>query len=116
MIKTMRDAAHNYPWLLKSIMGILAVAFIITMGWWGFGEQAGGPVAKVGDQSISLDEFKRTYENMHRLYKDNVKTDFKEEEFKDFVVGQLVDPSSDGLILKGIAFSFSTNKPAFLSL
>ncbi|MGQ0554369.1 MAG: SurA N-terminal domain-containing protein [Nitrospiraceae bacterium] len=91
MIKTMRDAAHNYPWLLKSIMGTLAVAFIITMGWWGFGEQAGGPVAKVGDQSVSLDEFKRTYENMHRLYRDNVKTDFKEDEFKDFVVGQLVD-------------------------
>ena len=91
MIKTMRDAAHNYPGLLKSIMGLLAVAFIITMGWWGFGEQAGGPVAKVGDQSVSLDEFKRTYENMHRLYKDNVKTDFKEEEFKEFVVGQLVD-------------------------
>ncbi|MBI5673420.1 MAG: SurA N-terminal domain-containing protein [Nitrospirae bacterium] len=91
MIKTMRDAAHNYPWLLKSIMGLLAVAFIITMGWWGFGEQAGGPVATVGDQSVSLDEFKRTYENMHRIYKDNVKTDFKEEEFKEFVVGQLVD-------------------------
>jgi hypothetical protein len=91
MIKTMRDAAHNYPWLLKSIMGILAVAFVITMGWWGFGEQAGGPVAKVGNQSVSLDEFKRTYENMHRIYKENVKTEFKDEEFKEFVVGQLVD-------------------------
>lgn len=91
MIKTMRDASHNYPWLLKSIMGILAVAFVITMGWWGFGEQAGGPVAKVGEQSVSLDEFKRTYENMRRIYKENIKTDFKEEEFKEFVVGQLVD-------------------------
>jgi hypothetical protein len=91
MIKTMRDAAHNYPWLLKSIMGLLAIAFVITMGWWGFGEQTGGPVAKVGNQSVSLDEFKRTYENMHRIYKENVKTEFKEEEFKEFVVGQLVD-------------------------
>ncbi|MDH5195578.1 MAG: SurA N-terminal domain-containing protein, partial [Nitrospira sp.] len=50
-----------------------------------------GPVAKIGEQSVSLDEFKRTYENMHRIYKDNVKTEFKEEEFKDFVMGQLVD-------------------------
>lgn len=91
MIKTMREASHNYPWLLKSIMGILAIAFVITMGWWGFGEQAGGPIAKIGEQSVTLDEFKRTYENMHRIYKDNVKTDFKEEEFKDFVMGQLVD-------------------------
>jgi peptidyl-prolyl cis-trans isomerase D len=91
MIKTMRDAPHNYPWLLKSIMGLLAIAFVITMGWWGFGEQAGGPVAKVGDQSVTIDEFKRTYENMRRIYRENVKTDFKEEEFKEFVVGQLVD-------------------------
>ena len=30
MIKLMRNAAHDYPWLLKSIMGILAVAFVIT--------------------------------------------------------------------------------------
>lgn len=91
MIKTMRDAAHNYPWLLKSIMIILAVAFVITMGWWGFGEDAGGLVAKVGDQTVSLDEFKRTYENMRRIYKENVTSDFKEEEFKEFVVGQLVE-------------------------
>jgi len=47
MIKTMRDAAHNYPWLLKTIMGVLAIAFVITMGWWGFGDQTGGPLAKV---------------------------------------------------------------------
>ena len=91
MIKTMRDAAHNYPWLLKSVMIILAAAFVITMGWWGFGEDAGGPVAKVGAQTVSLDEFKRTYENMRRIYKENVTSEFKEEEFKDFVVGQLVD-------------------------
>src|SRR4029079_2809102 len=91
MLKLMREASHSYPWLLKSIMGILAVAFVITMGWWGFGEQKGGPVDKVGEQSGSLDEFKRTYENMRRIYKENVTGDFKEEEFKEFVIGQLVD-------------------------
>ena len=39
MIKLMRESAHKYPWILKSMMGILAVAFVITMGWWGFTEQ-----------------------------------------------------------------------------
>ena len=39
MLKLMREASHSYPWLLKSIMGIIALAFVITMGWWGFGEQ-----------------------------------------------------------------------------
>ena len=48
MIKVMREASHNHPWLLKSIMGILAIAFIITMGWWGFGEQAGSGGGKRG--------------------------------------------------------------------
>ena len=30
MIKLLREAAHDYPWFLKSIMGVLALAFIIT--------------------------------------------------------------------------------------
>jgi hypothetical protein len=40
MIKLLREAAHDYPWFLKSIMGLLALAFVITMGWWGFGQEA----------------------------------------------------------------------------
>jgi peptidyl-prolyl cis-trans isomerase D len=91
MIKTMRNAAHNYPWLLKSIMGILAIAFVITMGWWGFGEQSDNTVARVGDLTVSLDEFKRAHENMYRFYKEKASSDFKEETFKEFVMDQLVD-------------------------
>ena len=41
MLKLMREASHSYPWLLKSIMGVIALTFVITMGWWGFGEQTG---------------------------------------------------------------------------
>jgi peptidyl-prolyl cis-trans isomerase D len=91
MIKLMRNAAHNYPWLLKSIMGILAIAFVITMGWWGFGEQTGNAVAKVGDLTVSRDEFRRAYENMYRFYKDKVPGEFKDETIKQFVIEQLVE-------------------------
>jgi len=91
MIKSMRNAAHNYPWLLKSIMGILAIAFVITMGWWGFGEQSDNTVARVGDLTVSLDEFRRAHENMYRFYKEKASGDFKEETFKEFVMDQLVD-------------------------
>jgi peptidyl-prolyl cis-trans isomerase D len=90
MIKAMRSAAHNYPWVFKSGMGILALAFVITMGWWGFGEQAGNAVANVGNLTVSLDEFRRTYENMHRIYKERVPGEFKDETFKQFVIEQLV--------------------------
>ncbi len=91
MIKLMREAAHSYPWLLKSIMGVLAIAFIITMGWWGFGDQPGQVVASVGDLSVSRDEFRKAYENTYRFYKDKVPGEFKDETIKQYVVEQLVD-------------------------
>lgn len=91
MIKTMRDAAHDYPWLLKSIMGIIAIAFIITMGWWGFGEQTENAVASVGSLTVSRDEYRRAYENMYRFYREKMAGEFKEETFKEFVIDQLVE-------------------------
>ncbi|MBM4138520.1 MAG: hypothetical protein FJ244_03455 [Nitrospira sp.] len=91
MIKLMRNAAHDYPWLLKSIMGILAVAFVITMGWWGFGEQPGNAVANVGDLTVSRDDFRRAYEFLYRSYKEKGGADLKDETFKALVVDQLVD-------------------------
>lgn len=91
MLKLMRESSHSYPWLLKSIMGIIALAFVITMGWWGFGEQPGAVVASVGDLTVSRDEFRRAYENTYRLYKDKVPGELKDETIKQMVVDQLVD-------------------------
>ncbi len=93
MIKLMREASHSYPWLLKSIMGVIALAFVITMGWWGFRDQpdAGSVVASVGDLTVSRDEFRRAYENTYRYYKDKVPGEFKDETIKQLVVDQLVD-------------------------
>jgi hypothetical protein len=91
MIKLMRESARRYPWLLKSIMAVLAIAFIITMGWWGFGEQQSNVVASVGDLSISRDEYRRTYENTYRFYKENVQGDFKDDVLKQFVLEGLVE-------------------------
>lgn len=91
MIKLLREAAHDYPWFLKSIMGTLALAFVITMGWWGFGDQAGNVVASVGDQAVPLDEYRRAYENTYRFYKDKGQNDIKDEFLKQFVLEQLID-------------------------
>lgn len=91
MIKSMREASHSYPWLLKSVMGIIAIAFVITMGWWGFGEQTGTVVASVGELTVSRDEFRRAYENTYRFYKEKVTGDFKDETIKQLVLDQLVD-------------------------
>ena len=91
MIKLLREVAHDYPWFLKSIMGILAIAFIITMGWWGFGQQVGNVVASVGDLTIQQDEYRRAFENTYRFYKDKGQTDIKDEFLKQFVLEQLIE-------------------------
>lgn len=91
MIKLMRDSTHKYPWLLKSIMGVLAIAFVITMGWWGFGEQESNAVASVGDMTITRDEYRRSFESTYRFYKENVQGDFKEETLKQFVIDGLIE-------------------------
>jgi hypothetical protein len=91
MIKLLREVAHDYPWFLKSIMGVLAIAFIITMGWWGFGQQTGNVVASVGDMVIQQDEYRRAYENTYRFYKDKGQTDIKDEYLKQFVLEQLIE-------------------------
>ena len=91
MIKLLREVAHDYPWFLKSIMGVLAIAFIITMGWWGFGQQTGNVVASVGDMAIQQDEYRRAYDNTYRFYKDKGQTDIKDEFLKQFVLEQLIE-------------------------
>lgn len=91
MIKLLREVAHDYPWFLKSIMGVLALAFIITMGWWGFGQQPGDTVASVGEFTIPQDEFRRAYENTYRFYKEKGQTDIKDEFLKQFVLEQLIE-------------------------
>jgi peptidyl-prolyl cis-trans isomerase D len=90
MIKLMREGAHKYPWLLKSIMGVLAIAFVVGMGWWGFTDSQSSGIASVGDLPISREEYRRAYENTYRYYKDNVQGDFKEETLKQFVLDGLI--------------------------
>jgi hypothetical protein len=34
-------------------MGIISLAFVITMGWWGLAEQTSSVVASVGDHTES---------------------------------------------------------------
>jgi hypothetical protein len=109
MLKLMREASHNYPWLLKSLMGIIALAFVITMGWWGFGEQTGTVVASVGDLTVSREEFRRAYENTYRFYKDKVPGEFKDETIKQLVVDQLVDNRTWLIAAKNMGLTVSND-------
>ena len=110
MIKLMREGARKYPWLLKSIMGVLAVAFIITMGWWGFGEGQTNAVASVGDITITRDEFRRAYENTSRFYRDNIQGEFHDEQIKQFVIDNLIEGKLWTLAAKEMALTITAEE------
>ena len=111
MLKLMREASHSYPWLLKSIMGVIALAFVITMGWWGFRDQpgTGSVVASVGEFTVSHDEFRRAYENTYRFYKDKVPGEFKDETIKQLVVDQLIDNRTWLIAAKNMGLTVSND-------
>jgi peptidyl-prolyl cis-trans isomerase D len=110
MIKLMRDCAHNYPWVLKTIMGVLAAAFVITMGWWGFDEKESNAVASVGDMQISREEYLRVYQNMYRFYKDNIPGEFKEDTIKQFAIEGLVENRLWALAAKDLGVSVAKDE------
>ncbi|RMH06467.1 MAG: hypothetical protein D6704_07320 [Nitrospirae bacterium] len=93
MIKLIREGAKKYPWILKIVMLVVAVTFIVGMGWFGY-EQSQRPnaVALVGPYQITLQDFRRAFNNTYRFYRDQLKQEkIDEEMLKHVVIGGLVD-------------------------
>lgn len=92
MIRIIREGSEKHPWLLKIIMGIIAVTFVVGMGWFGYEAAQPTAVAKVGPYEISLDEYRRTYQNFARFYKEQLKQeDVKEDTLKRLAINSLVE-------------------------
>lgn len=93
MIRLIREGSAKYPFILKGLMIVIALTFIIGMGWFGF-DQSSQPnsVAVVGPYKISLENFRRAYSNTYRFYKDQLKQeDVDEAMLKQVVLNGLVD-------------------------
>jgi peptidyl-prolyl cis-trans isomerase D len=96
MLKVIRKSAIENPWFFRTIMGLIAAAFIISMGWWGFKNQENVDVyaAKVDDEIIPIMEYERTYQSTYKAYKDifkeNIK-DISEDTIKKLVIDNLID-------------------------
>tara|TARA_B100000315_G_scaffold259650_1_gene316503 strand:- start:2280 stop:2933 length:654 start_codon:yes stop_codon:yes gene_type:complete len=74
-------------------MFAIAIAFIGGMGWWGFGEEAAGvrdAVIVTGSSSVTLNEYRRAYRNLHRQYR-QVSPDVKEETVRQLVINTLIE-------------------------
>lgn len=92
MIKLIREGSKKYPWILNTIMAVIAVTFTVGMGWWGFEASQPNAVATVGPFKVSREEFARAYDNAYRFYKDTLKQeDVDEESLRQLILNSLID-------------------------
>jgi peptidyl-prolyl cis-trans isomerase D len=94
MIKMLRKGAIEKPFILKVIMWLLAIVFVVGMGW-GIGDFVQGApeinVAEVNGAAISKAEYDRDYEQTYKLYRNLLQENFNEEMVKTFVIDNLVE-------------------------
>lgn len=90
MIKLIREGSRKYPWILITLMLMIVVAFIVGMGWWGYGEARTDKVAQVGELSVTIEEYRRTYRNLYDYYKENIGDDVKDDEVKQTALETLI--------------------------
>lgn len=95
MLKIVRELAVDNPWVLKIIMGVIAVTFVITMGWWGIQSPTENVVVVVNGHSIKVQDYKRAYNRTVEYYRDAFKDKFDADllekmKVKDKVVEDLV--------------------------
>lgn len=87
MLKILREVAVENRLFFQIIMVALALVFIISMGWWGFGgqERKETIIAEVNGVSISLDEYQKAYKNRHDLYRAQLQEQLKDAFREDFI-------------------------------
>jgi hypothetical protein len=90
MLKILRESAIERPWFYRTVMGLIAAVFIVSMGWWGFEQNKEDNIITVGNDHVSREEYQRTYQNMSRQYKEFMPGTIPEEQLKELVVEQLI--------------------------
>lgn len=93
MLKMIREGAIERPWFYRTLMGLITLVFVVTMGWWGFGENAETVIVRVGDERVTREEYLRLLENMSRFYKQMMPDgeQLPDDQLKQMVIDQLID-------------------------
>ena len=93
MLKVIREGAIERPWFYRTVMGLIAAVFIVTMGWWGFEQNKEDAIVKVGDDRVSRDEYLRALQNISRFYKEMMPDGDKvpEDQLKQLAIDQLIE-------------------------
>ncbi len=90
MIKLIREGSRKYPWILITLMLMIVVAFIVGMGWWGYGDAQTDKVAQVGALSVSIEDYRRTYLYLSDYYKENMGDEVKDDEVRQTALETLI--------------------------
>lgn len=108
MIKLLRESNLRYPWLLKTVMAVIALTFIVGMGWWGYGESQTDTVATVGPLKVSRDEYLRRYKNLYEVAKKQKLPDaIKDEVLKEMAVEQMAEEKLWRLVADELGLTLS---------
>ncbi|MEK7285997.1 MAG: SurA N-terminal domain-containing protein [Nitrospirota bacterium] len=92
MLRLVREWAVEKPWPLRIIIGALAITFVVSMVV--VGNQSTEHeefVAEVGEEKISVQEYRRVYKNMARFYRKMFKDQFNEKGFPKQVIDLMVE-------------------------
>jgi len=95
MLKILRESAIERPWFYRTIMVLIAVVFVVTMGWWGFEQNKDDAIITVGEDRVSQGEYKQALQRLgenYRMYKERglLSDDISEDQLKQMVVEDLI--------------------------
>ena len=88
MIRLIRETS---PWIIKGLIGAIAIAFVGGMGWYGYEASQPNAVATVGPYTVTTQEYRLAKQRYYRFYRDQLKQD----EINDETLQQL---AIDGLV------------------
>jgi peptidyl-prolyl cis-trans isomerase D len=70
MLKVFRDNLKNLAWVLWVVIAVFVITLAADFGSGGMGDGGGQPVAAtVGDETVSMEEFQRNYQQLAGLYR-----------------------------------------------
>lgn len=79
MLKIVRELAVENPWVLKIIMGVIALTFVITMGWWGIKAPEQKVLASVNGHEVNAQDYRKAYNRAVAYYREIYKDKFDTE-------------------------------------
>jgi peptidyl-prolyl cis-trans isomerase D len=88
MIRLIREGS---PWVIKAVIFIIAITFVIGMGWYGYEASQPNAIATVGPYTVTKQEYLRAKQRLYQFYRDQLKQDeIKDETLQQLAIDSLV--------------------------